>query len=291
MGLNHCGISGAGFAIPGIGSALVRVLESDRKIDIFSGVSSGALLTFVAVASNDPISAIKENVIGFTADVAFKCPPINKNNKVTLLSIYNLLTKNYMASQNKLSKTLKNIVSEDEWNNYINDFNSPDAIVLCVDYYSGSRRKINLKDQSYNDAIDYVVASSSIPIFANPIYKDSDMLYDGGVRNHIATEYIMDNYDLDSSISIYSRTEEFSKMLNFKNLDTSVEVLFRTLDIMNNEISKSDEQLEDLKAEKYNINNTKIFVPNILDNPYHADELLQKELYKLGRQSAINSGF
>jgi predicted acylesterase/phospholipase RssA len=280
----HIGISAAGFAIPGIGGGVYELLRQGVVPDIISGVSSGAILAFILCASSDPMKTIETRSIGFNSKDVFSKPPFNKKGNITFSSGKNALLHNYLSEQDNLFDLLRSVVSADEWDLYLSDPNSPDVIIMAVDFLTGSRVFEKLKDYCYEDAIKLVVASSSIPVFVNPIDFDGKVLYDGGVRNHILTEWVFDNYPITKSYSIFSRSKDFKKHISRSELSTIIKVLFRTVEIMENEISKSDEQLADLKAESIGITHKNFYIKNILDNVYDDDLEKQRELFEFGKK-------
>ena len=122
-------------------------------------------------------------------------------------------------------------------------------------------------------------ASASIPVFVNPVeYKDY-LLMDGGVRNHILTEWILDNYDISETISIFARPEDFKKPTTKKDVKGTFKILERTIEVMQFEISKSDEQLAKLKCSEKNVEYKSIYVENILNNVYEESKEKQIELF------------
>lgn len=285
-------ISGGGFAISGLAGAAEQVIKSGYNPDIISGISSGSILTFILVASKDPINVIKMNSIGFSSKVAFKHSPTNKSGVPTIRSIWNAITKNYLAEQDNLGNTLMKIVSKKEWNEYISNSASKDGIVIAVDFLTGARRKFNLKEESYEDAITIVTASCSIPVFVNPVMFRGDMLYDGGIRNHIASEWVLENYNnISDNVNIFSRPADFTKYKQLSDLDDITSILMRTIEIMTYEISKSDETSTNLISQLSGINNTNIYLPSLLKNTYDDNIDSQKLLYAVGRYNAKLAGF
>ena len=277
--LKHLGFSGAGFAIPGIAGAGYEVLKNGFKPDIISGVSSGAILTFLICASKNQLKDIKSNSIGFKSKQVFKHPPFSSKGKIKIRSIWNAITKNYLSKQDKLDDLLRSIISEQDWKDYLTNDNAPEGVIMAVDILSGSRIFTKLKELSYEDAITNVVASASIPVFVNPVeYKDY-LLMDGGVRNHILTEWILDNYDVSETISIFARPEDFKKPTTKKDVKGTFKILERTIEVMQFEISKSDEQLAKLKCSEKNVEYKSIYVENILNNVYEESKEKQIELF------------
>jgi predicted patatin/cPLA2 family phospholipase len=281
-------ISGAGFAIPSIAGAIYELINNNIKPNVISGVSSGAILTLILACSKNPKKVIQDNVNNFTTKDVFKYPPFNKKGNLTIPAIFNGITKNYLAKQNRLPDLLKKLVPESDFLDYKNNPKSPDAIILSVDLITGKRIFTNLKELNYESAILHVQASCSIPVFSNGIKHNNMYLFDGGIRNHILSEWISDIYPITTSYSIFSRAEHFDKETKENNLRTLPQILLRTIQIMENEISKSDEELQNIKSKLLNIKNINIFIPNILNNVYDDSKDKQIQLFQQGIQITKN---
>jgi len=284
-GLVHLGISGGGFKISGLAGGVIELLDSGISPDVISGISSGSILTFVLCGSSSPRSVIEDNAIGFNSSDVFSRSPFNKRGGLRVSSIINGIFKNYFTKQDRLYTLLSGYVSETEWEYYRDSKYSPDGIIMSVDLIRGSREIVNLKDYNYKDAIGLVIASCSIPVYVNPIYFKEMVLVDGGIRNHILTEWILDAYNIKESYSIFSRSSDFKKYTTKEKLKTLPQVLIRTIEIMENEISKGDELLADLKAAKKGIYNKNFYIYDILDNVYDDDIEKQRFLYELGKNT------
>ena len=151
---------------------------------------------------------------------------------------------------------------------------------------TGARIFSNLKELSYEEALLHVVASASIPVFVNPVEIDDMILVDGGVRNHILTEWVFDNYNIKDSYSIFARPKDFKKYVTKEDLKTTYNILERTLQIMQFEISKTDQELAELKAYTKGIQYRCIYIENILDNVYEEDLQKQNILFQNGIEEA-----
>lgn len=286
--MKHLGLSGAGFAIPGIAGASFELLIKGFKPDIISGVSSGAILAFIYTYADNPLLTIEDNITSFTSKDVFDTRPINKKGRPTIRGIFNLIFRGYFSKKTNLEKTLMRLVSEDEFNFNKFKINTPICLILCVDLLTGKRIVKNLSDLTYREAISTVVASASIPIFTKPLKTDENVLVDGGVRNHILTPYVFQNYDIKENWSIFSRPYDFQKPIKENMIRNSMTTLIRTIEIMQFELSKSDEQISDLLAKKKGIKHHTIFIERLLDNVYQEDPKKSKELFSLGKQTIRN---
>jgi predicted acylesterase/phospholipase RssA len=207
--MKHLGISGGGTKIGGLfGAAEVLIKERNYRPDIISGISAGALLS-VPLAM-EKFDLVKELVLNFTMKDFFSDPPVMKNGKLSWRAIVNILAGNpYMGRQDNLPKTLARVISKSEFNTYQKgDF--PVCWVGAVDFRSGGRKYYNLKEVDYKQFLTVVNASSSLPLFTNGVVNDGHYLYDGGVRDHIGTPWILERYDtIIETVSIYSRPRDY----------------------------------------------------------------------------------
>ena len=186
---------------------------------------------------------------------------------------------------------LRSLVSREEWELYHKNDKAPIGIIMATDFIKGSREFYNLKELDYDTAITLVRASCSIPVFANPVHFEDKVLYDGGCRDHIITSWILDNFDIESTYSIFTRPSDFKDYVTKKDLDNTPKVFSRSFNIMLNEISKTDEELSRGKCEKLNIPYKAYYLDsNPLKNFYDDSPESLKALYNTGTQEVIKKG-
>jgi predicted patatin/cPLA2 family phospholipase len=292
--MKHLGISGGGTKIAGLfGAAEVLLTEKKYQPDVISGISAGAILSVPLALGK--FKEVKELVLKLTLDTFFSQRPIKENGSFTLGGIWKAITgKPYLGMQGNLEKMIRSVVSEAEFNAYKKDFTKPICIVGTVDFITGGRDYFNLKEVSYEEFQKLVNASSSLPIFTNGIQtkvKDRPAyLFDGGVRDHIATAYILGESEFkdqfDESVSIFSRPEDFKVLPEEFDDKNIISILSRYVDITNVEVSKNDEfQLDKICFEK-KIRSTKLFLPRVMKSIYDTDHGRLKELYDKGAREA-----
>ncbi len=292
--MKHLGISGGGTKIAGLfGAAEVLLKEKNYQPDLISGISAGAILSVPLALGK--LKEVKELVLNLTLDTFFSQRPIKENGSFTLGSIWRAITgKPYLGMQGNLEKMIRSVVSEAEFNDYKKDFTKPVCLIGSVDFITGGRHYFNLKEVSYEEYPKLVNASSSLPIFSNGIQikiKDEPVyLFDGGVRDHIATAYVLGESDFKDqfteSVSIFSRPEDFKVLSEEFNDKNVISILSRYVDITNVEISKNDEfQLDKICLDKQ-IRSTKLFLPRVMKSVYDTDHARLKELYDKGAKEA-----
>jgi predicted patatin/cPLA2 family phospholipase len=286
--LRHLGISGGATKIAGLYGSCVALNKISYSPDIISGVSAGSILS-LPVALNR-LEPLHNAILNLTLDDFFTIKPVNENGKISLHGAFRLLTgKPSLGLLKKLISLLSKYVTEKDFNDYIKG-DYPEVYIGTVDFKTGGRKYFNVKEISnYNKYLHVVLASSSIPVFCEPVYMDGMVLYDGGVRDHIATPWILENIEgISRTLSLYSRPSNF-KLVNEEWEPTNVlSVALRYSNIVNIEISKSDEMLEDLLAEKKSIKQVKCFLPSIMDHFYDVNPTKLRELYFKGFNEIVS---
>lgn len=276
-------ISGASTKIAfSAGAAIYLLKEKGYKPNFITGVSAGGILAVpLALALYDEI---ERQVKNFTLKDIFDISPTNK-----FCSAWRILTgKESIGRQENLKKTISKIVSEEMFYDYKRNPDTARCFLGSVEYKTGKREYFDIKNlYDYNDFLEVVIASSSIPVFVESRKINGGYWYDGGVRDHIGSHWLMERNDMNQHVSIYSRPENFDMTdANWKPKNI-YRVLERTIDIMNAEISKNDEILEDTLASRFNIDNKKIFTPYSLTNEtYEANKDLNIKWFDLGVERA-----
>lgn len=288
--MKHLGISGGGTKIAGLfGVAETLIIEKNFKPDIISGISAGSILALPLALGK--FNEVRKLVLSFKLTDFFSDPPVNENGKFTLGALWRVVTgKPYLGKQENLEKKLKALISKEEFEAYQRDKSKPTCIVGAVDFITGGRQFFNLKKVTYDEFPKVVNASSSLPIFTKgiPLVVDNckTYLFDGGVRDHIATSYILEesefNGKIDETVSVFSRPEDFKvlpKEFDDKNV---ISILSRYVDITNVEISKNDEyQITNFCAAR-GIKNTMLYLPRVMESVYDTNPERLKKIYQEG---------
>jgi predicted acylesterase/phospholipase RssA len=290
--MKHLGISGGGTKIAGLfGVAEALLREKNFKPDVISGISAGSILSLpLALGKFDEVRKL---VLSFTLDDFFSSSPVKESGGFTGAAIWRVLTgKPYLGKQGNLEAKLRSIVSEAEYLAYQKDNTKPACIIGAVDFITGGRTYCNLKQVSYADFPRIVNASSSLPIFTKGIQmkiESKDMyLFDGGVRDHIGTAYILGSEDsefrgkINESISVFSRPEDFRVLPEEFDDKNVISILSRYVDITNVEISKNDEQQIDEICAVKGIRNIKLYLPRVMKTVYDTDPARLKKIYEAG---------
>ncbi len=280
-------ISGGSTKIAALAGASIYTLRDyGYEPDYICGVSAGGILAVpLALGMYDEVERLVKD---FDYDDIFSIKPVTAKGKITLNAIWRIITgKQSLGAQDNLITTVSELIPEHTFERYQKNNFAP-CFLGMVDFKTGGRTYLNMKNVPYHVFLSAVKATSSIPVFVESVKMPWDgYYYDGGVRDHIGSHWLMENCQMDEHISLYSRPEDY----NITEMDWKPKnvytVLQRTLDIMSVEISKNDELKEDVIAEHRNIHNRKIFMPYILtDQAYEIDSAKLKEWYEIGYNAA-----
>jgi predicted acylesterase/phospholipase RssA len=178
--MKHLGISGGGTKIAGLFGVCESIIkERGYKPDIISRISAGALLSVPLALGK--LEEIKKLVLNLKFDTFFNDSSVKNNGKIRAFNAIKkiIMGKHYLGKQKNLEKTLSELVSKDEFEDYKNDTSLPFVwlvrLIVVQNFFY-----INLKNVSYENFLKYVNASASLPIytpgisFNNPI-KDFEV--------------------------------------------------------------------------------------------------------------------
>lgn len=304
--MKHLGISGGGTKIVGLfGVAESIVFERNYKLDIISGISAGAILSVPLALGKR--KEIKELVLNLNLKAFFNVAPVKNNGKIKIWNaiIKIVIGKHYLGEQYNLEKILSKVVTEEDFNKYKEDEKYAICIVGSVDFYTGKRFYVNLKDVSYENFLHFVNASSSIPIFTpgiafNSLIKDFEgntstfdkvLLFDGGVRDHSPSHKILssDKYKnkITETCTIFSRPDNLTDIIDPKSFKPQnlLKILEKYIEIANAEVSKNDEFQEKDIIKKQNIfNHGTFYLPKVMEGIYDVNKERLKKLYELSKK-------
>lgn len=277
-------ISGGATRASGLLAASRVVLDTVGTPDIISGVSAGAILA-LPLAIGVKRGELDDLTQTIRIDQIFKSPPIKPDGSFTLSGYVNLLSKKGgLSSMTPLYDRLKSIITKEIYSRYQESNTFPDVIISYVDLRYNVPVYKNVKTMLYEEYLDSVIASSSIPFFSQPI---DGTCVDGGIYNHISSRFVLLNYTVSHCYSIYSRPERY----DFKEWNpdgkTPISTLNRVLEMMLARISALDEEFERDYCTRNQIELKQIFLPSVLNSLYDTDPDKLKLLYQLSEKNAI----
>lgn len=291
--------SGGSTKIVGIAQIWAKEIEKNGMPKYISGVSASAILSLPFACGK--ISETLELMKTFNEKTIFSRLPLKKGFP-TPRAIFNLVVgKNHLGKMGNLEKTLKNLVTETDYNNYRNNKDSPIVVVMATRYIDKKSSKfihkkkyfVNLKSDAitYDEAIRCIIASSSIALAVPPIeiIKGSNVyFYDGGYTDHSIGAYMLRKFnDITDYVSVFSRPYvklediELDEIKDNAILECSIEseklkeqpkngfsAFSWGMESHISEVSLNDEQQQVKVARIKNIKLRQYFLPNILEGLY-----------------------
>lgn len=228
----------------------------------YVGTSSGAIIGFaLAFGKFKEVKSIGLN-LSVEKDIYGYNPYSFKGVVKAIKSLFK--KQSHIYSYDKLRDTLKKIVTLEEYNKgtrfefYIGAYN---ASKLEETYWLVD------KSLSYDEVLDRVIASCSIPFFSKGVVIDGDTYYDGGITSHIGSHFLArTSKKINKLVSIYSRPDklmpEFLSGLDISKSKRDLLIWLNT--VLNHNNSKNDESECDRICLNRGISQVKIFAPELL---------------------------
>ena len=281
-------LSGGSTKFIGLASASIRLWELGYRPDIVGGISAGSVMTLPYVLGYH--SELIEMGLNLTPSKIFKSSPLNKKNKITFKAALRVLFgKNSLGIQD-LKPLVKSVISKKDFQKYQKE-DYPEIYIMAVNPTTGGRTVWNIKDDSicYHDYLQIISASTRIPIMTQAEYINGEAFFDGGLRNHTpSTKILALREDITKFISIYSRPQNFQSKDEFWDQNI-FKTLMRTTQIMTFEISKRDEEMENLIAENRGLKHKQLFLPTVLNSMYDMSPELLLKIKQEGIDSVDNN--
>lgn len=277
-------LDGSGGSTKGIGILSAwTTLYNDYKYypDIISGISVSAI--FAVAFALGKFKEMESLFLNLTLKDIFSKSPVNEKGNITICALWRAFRGKALGEQRAVIKHLSDIVSQAEFEAYKRSAMYPDVVIMSVDLRNARRIFVNVKSLSYKDFLEHTLASGSIPGYTMPVTLDG-VQYDGGVRDHSIAAYMMEKYPIKTAVSVFSRPKDLSALAPWEPKNLSVDVLMRTIDILNYEISKGDEHEQQVIAERNSIELHQLFLPKVLQSLYDLDHARLRELHQAGKK-------
>jgi predicted acylesterase/phospholipase RssA len=268
--------SGGGTKIAGH-AGYAAAFESKRlQFDYVAGVSAGAIISpFVAAGAVLEKADLFKNI---KPGMFWKRSPFTKRGRLSLYAIWGALTgRTHLGDMSNLEKTL---LQHFEAKHSVQIRNSGTRVfVESVALANGSIRVSEFEHFTRSGFIDEIVSSASIPVFAD---VESSLEYhaDGGVRNHLPVKSLEEFEGIEELFVVFARPKELDDVLDDAFFpQNALQVLQRTLEIQQYEISKNDREHVRNWCLKNGVVLREFYMPNIMKSVYDTDVERQQRLY------------
>ncbi len=285
-------ISGGGAKGAWGGGALQYMIEElYYDWDLFYGTSTGSLL--ITLTSLGEMQKLKECYTSVNNDSIFSVKPFTKKGK---LNIFNAIWRfinceTSLGEADGLKDLLYEMFTESDFQATINENKKLHACI--TNYRTGCIEFKNNFTTSYDDYIDYTLASTSVPLAMDFVRKNGELYLDGGVMEHIPLQKAIDD-GADEIDVIILRPEYYD--IEKWNPDNMFDVMMRTIDLMQKEISTSDVLIGKLKAADKEVVLNFYYTPyNLTNNSlvFDKEQMLKwwKEGYEYIKENGSNKSF
>lgn len=251
----------------------IDYLYTQNKIDwdVFIGSSTGALASTMA-SSGNMIKMVKEYT-SVNNKTIYSVSPFNKKNKFKIFNaVWRILRgkKSLGEAKNLLNKLKQSFTYED----YLKTLNENKVVIVSTTNATKSITEYKYQTkENYNDFIEWVFSSTTVPILFDVFEKNGQQYLDGALIEPIPIQQaINEGCDIiDVVLLTPIKTADNKKMSNI------IEVVTTALNIMYDEIYKNDFDISKLYG----------FQENIQINVYRTPEQLTNNLYVFDKDNML----
>ena len=248
------------------GVAQYLIEEAKFNYDIFVGTSTGSLL--VSHLALGEISKLKNIFTNVNQNTIFNNSPfiISKKNGIDSVSInhFNILknfirgSKTFGESKN-LRKNLSKLLTEDDFR-ILKNINK-NVFVTVSNLTTNKVEFKKLKDNSYDDFLDWIWVSSNFVPFMSLIKKNDFEYADGGFGSVLAVEQaIINGATHVDAIILQTKTQQLNRMPSRNPFD----LLSSVFDFMTDRIMNENIKLGELSARTNGATVRYFYTPKVL---------------------------
>lgn len=239
-----------------------RVYEAEH------GISSGALIRFVKMCGD--WDTVRELILTFNPkEHIFGYNPFSI--KGLFIAIKSIRNKRYGLWQYlKLEKVLRSVTDKNKFDNY-------KGCPIWVGITDSNSKYINIRIDTipYDEAIKRVIESASLQLLVD----NSEGKGDGGLVNHIGSEFMAEKYNHCDVVSVFARTDHFCAKqppISFKSISWLLKNMFFN-------ISRNNETETDKICEKYGNKHYRYFMSrDVIEGFFNIKPEDNLELYEMG---------
>lgn len=278
-------MSGGGAKGAWAGGLIQQMIEErGYDWDMYFGTSTGSLL--ITLAPLHKMDKLKEAYTSVSNENIFSVNPFTKNGKISIPNaIWRIIKgKTSLGESGGLEKLIRNMYSIEDFCEVINL--EKDVYPCATNYMNNNIEYLRNIDSSYNEYIKFTLASTSVPLAMNFIDLKGYQYLDGGVVMHVPIQKAIDE-GADEIDVIVLRPEMIDHTeWRAKNM---FDVLMRTIDIMQDQISQTNVIIAQLKAREKDVKIRIRYTPyKLTDNSliFNKEQMLKwwEEGYLFGRQ-------
>lgn len=219
--------------------------------DHFYGTSGGALA--VTMASTHNPALMREAFTSFGNKQIWKDNPFNKRGKIKKINggVRFIRSKSSLGSTANLRKTLEKIYTKELFDIVVSQGVS---VSSCVsDYTTGDVAFGRNEHLDYETFLDYVWASTCVPVVCSPVKINNHFCLDGGVLMNIPIQAAIDDGCDEIDVIILKPDPSIVVEKDEWECDTMIDVSMRSIEMMMDKITDYSILVPKLKAKEKNI--------------------------------------
>lgn len=276
-------ISGGATKVSFLAGAAIE-MNKVNDYQIYSGISAGSIINLLLPIGEYDI--LKESVMNSSTGDLFSHPPLNNKDNITLSAIWRVITGKNSLGDFTLKDLLKKYYKPEhhvkmQSSGKIVKVGATNYDLMKVDY-------CDITKVDYDTALNWVVASSSIPMVCQPVSINNFDYYDGGVMEHVSGLEVIRTGATELDV-IFSRPQHMDLLNTPWTAKNVLEVAMRTFNIMSKDISAEDEYAIRLTCQENKIPLNIIYPSAELESGmYEMNTDLMTRWWSLGHDAAIN---
>jgi len=227
------------------GGVIQYLIEDQKKdYDLYVGTSTGSLLA--PLTSIREISTLKKGYTSITSSDIFSVNPFDKNGNIKIMNAVRrtVMLKKTLGETHNLRLLIKKHFKEKHFDRL---YKSDKEVIAVVANLTDKKPEFkSSNDNTYEDFVDWLWASSNAPIFTTIIDKDECQYADGAIYQHIPIQVAIENGATDIDVIVLA-PEGFG-VVKRGMVNNVLQYFIRLLDIMQRKIAKDNIDLSRLNS-------------------------------------------
>lgn len=217
----------------GVSQALHEI--HNKSWDLFIGCSTGSLL--VTTIPSEEFDLLKEMYTSVNNDSIFSVNPFTNEGKLKKWNaLWRIIRgKTSLGESGKLKKILKKHFTEKDYYDLrlINKL----VLITVTNVTTGKVEYFSSMECEYNDFIDAVIASTSVPPIMDTVTIKGDLYLDGGIMEHVPLTRAIEMGAKEVDVIVHRPETYPDEHWSPRNM---FDVITRSVDLLQREVSTSD---------------------------------------------------
>ena len=243
-------ISGGGaLGAWGVGVSKALVQHEGKDYSTVIGTSTGALMGPLVLANR--FEQLQEAYTSVTQDDIFNVNPFKSDGGIKVFSaaIRVITNKKTIGESLPLRNLIREFFTVELFNELRNIDKTFGAAVVSL---TTARTEVKiLKDNTYDDNVDWIWASANNPVFMSLLEKDNQLWTDGGLKDYAAISHVLEN-NLADEIDVILHTTTDITNRNFRSVNGIFDLLFRVIDVFGSDVIQNDIENAKLRVKLQN---------------------------------------